>query len=114
MPDRLLPEGFETLEPFQAYWGASTTQARRERREAASMAEIEDFYAAMLAHAPAATAHLKEFPLDALPPPSARLLALLLALPHAAMATELHGQPRAPFTPYPHNVRLVQGPAHFG
>jgi hypothetical protein len=114
MPDRVLPEGFEMLEPFQAYWGAPTTQERRERREAASMADIERFYTAMLAQAPAAIAHLRPFPLGAMPAPSARLMELLLALTHVAMATELHGQPRAPFTPYPHNVRLVQGPVYFG
>jgi len=114
MADKILPDGFEALESFQPYWGAMTTQERRERREAAQMAEIERFYAAMLDHAPAAIAHLKQFPLGAMPAPSGRLMALLLALPHAAMAIELHGQPRAPFTPYPHNVRLVQGPTHFG
>jgi hypothetical protein len=114
MPDRVLPEGFEPLEPFQAYWGVPTTQERRERREAAAMEDIERFYAAMLAQAPAAIAHLKAFALDAMPATSARLMELLLALAHVAMATELHGQPRAPFTPYPHNVRLVQGPAYFG
>ncbi len=109
-----LPDGFEALAPFQRYWGVATTQLRRERREAASMAEITAFYDVMLALAPAAIAHLEAFPLDAMPPASGRLMELLLMLAHVSMATELHGQPRAPHSPYPHGVRLVQGPAYFG
>src|SRR3546814_18031699 len=40
MPQNMLPEGFEALEPFQAYWGVPDTQTRRERREASTMAAI--------------------------------------------------------------------------
>lgn len=114
MSERILPEGFEVLEPFQPYWGVATTQLRRERREAASMADIAAFYEAMLALAPAAMRHLEAFRLDAMPPASARLMEMVLMLAHVSMAVELHGQPRAPHTPYPHGVRLVRGPAHFG
>lgn len=109
-----LPDGFEALAPFQPYWGVATTQLRREQREAANMAEITAFYELMLALAPAAIAHLEAFPIDAIPPASGRLMELLLMLAHVSMATELHGQPRAPHSPYPHGVRLVQGPIYFG
>ena len=78
------------------------------------MVDIRAFYDAMLALAPAAIAHLEPLPIDALPPESTELMQLLLALAHASMATELHGQPRAPHTPYPHGVRLVRGVALFG
>lgn len=114
MSDKVLPEGFEALEPFQAYWGVPDTQTRRERREASSMAETMAFYETMLPLAPAAMKHLEAFALDAMPPAEARLFELVLALAHVSMATELHGQPRAPNTPYPHGVKLVRGPAHFG
>lgn len=114
MAERLLPEGFEALEPFQPYWGVPGTQERRERREALTMAEIVPFYDTCLALAPAAMAHLERFGLDAMPAAEARLYELVLALAHVSMATELHGQARAPNTPYPHNVRLVAGPAAFG
>lgn len=110
----LLPDGFEALEPFVGYWARPTTQERREQREAASMEAILAFYAPMIALAPAAMRHLEAFPLDAMPPPAARLMELVLALAHVSMATELHGQPRAPHTPYPHGVRLVQGLTQFG
>ncbi len=114
MSERVLPEGFEALEPFQPYWGAATTQLRRERREAASMVDITAFYEVMLEHAPVAMQHLEALPLDAMPPVSVRLMEMVLMLAHVSMATELHGQPRAPHTPYPHGVRLVRGPANFG
>jgi hypothetical protein len=111
---RLLPEGFAALQPFVAYWSVPTTQQRRDRREAATMDEIRAFYEPMLAHAPAAIAHLEPLPIADLPPASRELMQLLLALAHVSMATELHGQPRAPHTPYPHGVRLVRGTALFG
>lgn len=114
MPETNLPAEFAALEPFMPYWGVATTQLRRERREAAAMDEITAFYDVMLKHAAAAMKHLEGFALDGMPPASARLMELVLMLPHVAMATELHGQPRAPHTPYPHDVRLVQGPAYFG
>lgn len=115
MPDQhLLPEGFAELEPFVPYWSVPTTQERRERREAASMDDIMAFYKPMLALAPAAIAHLEPLPIDDLPAKPKELMQLLLALAHVSMATELHGQPRAPFTPYPHDVRLLRGPALLG
>jgi hypothetical protein len=114
MAERLLPDGFEALESFHDYWGVPGSQQRRELREALTMPEIMPFYEACLAHAPAAMKHLEAFRVDAMPPAEARLYELILALAHVSMATELHGQPRAPNTPYPHNVRLVEGPACFG
>lgn len=109
-----LPAGFEGLARFVPYWRVATTQGRRERREAASMAEIEEFYQVMLTLAPAAMKHLEAYPLDAMPSPEKSLYELVLMLAHVSMATELHRSPRAPNTPYPHDVRLVQGPALFG
>src|SRR3546814_6036434 len=82
MPQNMLPEGFEALEPFQAYWGVPDTQTRRERREASTMAEITAFYDVILPLAPAAMKHLEGFALDAMPPAEARLFELVLALAH--------------------------------
>jgi hypothetical protein len=110
----MLPDGFEALEPFQPYWGVPDTQTRRERRETSTMAEIMAFYDVILPLAPAAMKHLEDFALDAMPPAEARLFELVLALAHVSMATELHGAPRAPHTPYPHGVKLMHGPAYFG
>lgn len=114
MPESTLPAGFESLEPFVQYWAVPGVQERRERREAASMEEITEFYDAMLAKAESAIKLLEGHDLSTLEGPDLRLMQLVLALAHASMATELHGQPRAPHTPYPHNVRLVKGPPLFG
>lgn len=109
-----LPSGFEPLEKFVAYWAGETTQIRWDRRSAASMDEIKCFYDAMLEHADAALSHLQPRPLDELDAEEGRLLRLLLSLASCAIAVELHGQPRAPFSPYPHGIRVLQGSAPFG
>lgn len=109
-----LPAGFEDLEPFVAHWCLKTTQERHVRRESASMEDIRAFYDAMLAKAPAAIAFLDGKPFDGLADDEERLMFLLLALGHVAVAVEVHGQPRAPRTPYPHRVRLSTPLRHFG
>lgn len=109
-----LPSGFETLEPFVAYWAGETTQIRWDRRAAASMDEIQRFYDAMLEHAETALSRLQPRPLDQLENDEGRLLRLLLSLASCSIAVELHGQPRAPFSPYPHGIRVLQGSAPFG
>jgi hypothetical protein len=115
MTDKIrLPAGFEDLERFVEEWCRPQTQQRHTCRETASMEDIRQFYDAMLAQAPAAIAFLDGKPFDRLADDELRLMYLLLALGHVAVAVEVHGQPRAPHTPYPHRVRLTQPPRHFG
>lgn len=109
-----LPAGFEDLEPFLDQWCLTGTQERHARRETASMEDIRRFYDAMLARAPDAIAFLEGKPFDGLADNERRLMQLLLALGHVAVAVEVHGQPRAPHTPYPHRVRLTQPSRYFG
>jgi hypothetical protein len=111
---KVLPAGFEDLEPFLDQWCLKGTQERHTRRETASMEDIHRFYDAMLAKAPAAIALLDGKPFDGLADDEQRLMYLLLALGHVAVAVEVHRQPRAPHTPYPHKVRLTQAPRYFG
>jgi len=111
---RRLPAGFEDLEPFVDQWSLKGTQERHVRRETTSIEDIRRFYDAMLAKAPAVIAFLDGKPFDSLADDERRLMRLLLALGHVAVAVEVHGQPRAPHTPYPHRVRLSQPPRHFG
>src|SRR3546814_2491092 len=99
MPQNMLPEGFEALEPFQAYWGVPDTQTRRERREASTMAEITAFYDVILPLAPPVMNYLQGFALYAMPPSEVRLFALVLALAYVSMGTVLHCSPRHPRTP---------------
>jgi len=90
-----LPAGFEELEPFVDQWCLKGTQERHARRESASMEDIRRFYDAMLAKAPAAIAFLDGKAFDGLADDERRLMNLLLALGHVAVAVEVHGQPRA-------------------
>src|SRR3546814_18183035 len=52
--------------------------------------------------------HCESCPLDVMPAPTLRLFRLQLALAHAAMSVELHKQPRAHNSPYPHRVRILR------
>lgn len=114
MIETTLPQGFEALEPYVEYWSVGSTQERRERRESQPMEVINDFYHALLPLAPNAIGYLESKDMNELEGPDLRLMQLVLALAHVSMATELHKQPRAPHTPYPHSVRLVEGPKLFG
>jgi len=109
----LLPAGFEDLQRFLPRWAGETPQERWDARAAAPMDDIRAFYDAMIERAEAALEHLKSFSLTAMPAPESRLFRLLLSLAQAAMAVELHGQPRAPFSPYPHKIRVARGPLPF-
>ena len=108
--EALLPPGFEGLLEFVPGWVGDTAQARWDIRSQHTMADIRRFYDAVLPRAEDILAHVEQFPLTALPPPTLRLYQLLLALAQAAMAVELHKQPRAPRSPWPHEVRFIRGP----
>ena len=108
-PDEgLLPAGFEDLLEFVPDWVGETPQARWDIRAGKTMAEISRFYDALLARSESILEHVDRYPLDAMPPATLRLFRLQLALAHAAMSVELHKQPRAHNSPYPHQVRIVR------
>ncbi len=105
-----LPKGFESLEAFVPYWVRDTNDARREARSTAVMEDIQRFYDAIVARAEEGIVHLEQFPLDKMPDDATRLFKLLLAMNHAAIAVEMHGQPRAIESVWPAAVRVSQGP----
>lgn len=109
-----LPAGFEDLQPFVAYWAGASNDARWDLRAKAPMDEIRRFYDAMYARAEDAIAHLDNFPLDGAPPAETRLAQLLMALGQAAIAVEMHGQPRSPHSVFPHGIKVVNGPWPLG
>jgi hypothetical protein len=111
---KILPAGFDDLEHFVVDWAGSTTQERWDQRSSASMTEIRGFYDAVLERAPAILAYLDPFDIEHLPPDAARLFCLLLSLVNCSVAIELHKAPRAPFSPYPHGVRILKGAAPLG
>lgn len=104
-----LPAGFEDLERFVDHWGRDTTQERLTARCSVEMPEIEEFYDAMVPRAEDALQHLEKFPMEELEAPERRLLSLVLALAQAHIAVEIHGQARAPNTPWPNSIRIKSG-----
>ncbi len=109
-----LPRGFEALEPFVAQWCCDTSEKRMQVRCEADMGEIRSFYNSMLEHADEAFDLIERYPLGDMPEDVARLAKLLLGLAQASVAVEIHGQPRAPDTPYPNSIRLVRSTSPFG
>lgn len=112
--DRSLPRGFQELEAFVPYWCHDTNDARRTARSTAQMADIQRFYDAVVARAEDGIAHCEQFELGKMPDDSERLFKLLLAMNHAAIAVEMHGQPRAHESVWPSAVRVTQGPWPYG
>lgn len=108
--DVSLPKGFQSLEPFVAYWVRESNDERRAARSTADMEDIREFYDAIVARASEAITYLEQFPLDAMPDDATRLFKLLLAMNHAAIAVEMHGAPRAHDSPWPAPVRIAKGP----
>jgi hypothetical protein len=109
----MLPEGFEHLEHLVDRWAGETIQDRWMTRSEASYRDIQKFYDEMLPAADAALRHVEGFPITELPPAEGMLFRLLLSLSHAAMAIEVHGQARAPHSPWPHGIRVARAPAPF-
>lgn len=99
MTDRLLPEPFSNLECWVQRWALDTQNAREQTRRASSSADLQAFYDAMVGEMEAIIGHLNGFPLDAMPPPQARLLYLTLSLAEVAPHVELYrGDPRVPYS----------------
>lgn len=116
MSEGLLPGGFEALEPFVAYWAKPTNDQRWDQRARAPMPEIKAFYDAMYDRAEDAIAWLDEhYPLgNEMPAAANNLACLLLALGQAAIAVEMHRQPRSPFSVFPHGIHMKSGPWPLG
>lgn len=86
-----LPEGFAALEPFVAQWAAPDMIERERRRGGAGKAELQSFHAAAGPLAAAALDRLAGKPLADLDGAERRLLDLVLAYAHVALAIEVQG-----------------------
>jgi hypothetical protein len=92
MTERLLPSGFDDLEPFAATWCLATEPERWERRLSTSLDDLQAFYDACFPRAEAAIQHCDEHELDSLPPDVERLLQLLHSLALVSYAVEVWRQ----------------------
>ena len=88
MTARLLPPGFDALEPFAAVWAGPTPDARLRRRLDSTEAERSEFYAVASSELPRAMAHLDACPLDGLDDAEQRLFDLMLTLAQVSLAVE--------------------------
>jgi hypothetical protein len=88
-----LPAGFQPLERFVADWVLPDAESRVAKRQGSTLAEIREFYDAMLTLGEKALDHLRQFELGALPPDAERLLKLMLSLAEIAPAVEWYDSP---------------------
>jgi hypothetical protein len=102
-----LPEQFSFLEPYAAVWGDLHSQNERYlKRQALNYEELEAFHGALSGRLEEVFSYLDGFDPDALPEPEARLFRTVLGLTEASQAVEVFGQPRVPYAPYPHSVKM--------
>ena len=90
-----LPQGFAALEPFVAYWAAPSLAERDTRRLDSTEAQRLAFYEAARDIAPAAFDYLNAKAFAAYDEADHRLLDLMLALIHVALAVEIERGERA-------------------
>ena len=107
MSNTALPEKFAFLQPFVATWGNLHTQNERYlKRQQLAYAELEAFHGALAHRLEEVFSHLDGFDPDALPEREALLLRVVLGLTEAAQAVEVFGQPRVPYAPDGHSVKM--------
>ncbi|MCW1430690.1 hypothetical protein [Novosphingobium sp. JCM 18896] len=109
-----LPEGFAALEGFVDRWALDGTAARAARRSESTAEEREAFFAAASPLLDAALAHLDAHELDTLPAPEQRLMDLMLALAHVALAVEIQGPDEAKSAPWRDRMRITRSTADRG
>jgi hypothetical protein len=95
-----LPNAFKQLEEFLD-WALPTETARRQKREASTMEEIQEFYNAMLPNVPAILDHFRAAETVAggaekVDSQTKLLFTLMLALADASLSVEIHKSPSVP------------------
>lgn len=111
MDEVILPAGFEALEPFISQWAVTTTAARDERRGQSAAAEREAFFQTMVHLLQPALALLDKIPLAQTSAAEERLMQLVLAFAHVAMAVEIHGEQEAAHASLRARMRITRSPA---
>ena len=107
----LLPQGFETLEPYAVLWAVAGSGNRAQRRQDSSAAERAAFYNAAKDKLADALAYLDKKPLDRLDEKEQRLMNLLLTLAHVALASEIQRENEAAHAKDRRFVRITRAPA---
>lgn len=105
--EKPLPPAFADLAPM-AKWAVRTTEERIIIRSNATMDELREYYDIVVARADAALVYCEQFDLWDLPEDAANLYSMVLMLAQVSVAIEIHGRPRAPLSPFPHGIRILQ------
>lgn len=94
----VLPEAFQSLQPFVADWALGTPNERQQRRISSSTEQLRAFYDAVMPQMETILAFLDRFPLGQLPVEHQGLYWLTLSLAEVAPHIELYrGKPGVPF-----------------
>lgn len=109
-----LPSGFAGLEPFVQRWALGTTAERAARRSASTHEERDAFFTAASPLLDTALGHLDARSLDELAPADQRLMNLMLALAHVALAVEIQGPDEDKSAPWRDLMRIQRSTADRG
>ena len=109
-----LPGGFSELEPFVGRWALGTTAERAAGRSASTHEERDAFFTAASPLLDAALGHLDARPLDDFTPADRRLMNLMLALAHVALAVEIQGPDEEKSAPWRDKMRIHRSTADRG
>ncbi len=107
----LLPAGFEALEPFVDRFALPDTAARAARRGDSTPEERAAFHAAAQPLVGPALDMLDTKPLDSLGEEDRRLLNLVLAYGHVALAVEVQGPDEERHAAMRSYMRITRSPA---
>ncbi len=107
----LLPQGFETLEPFVDRFAVSGTAKRAALRSDAAPEEREAFHAAAKDLVGPALDLLDAKPLGELDERERRLLDLCLSFAHVALAIEVQGPDEDRHAALRRHMRITRSPA---
>jgi len=102
-----LPPQFSFLEPYAAVWGDLHSQNERYlKRQDLSYGALEAFHAVAAPRLEEVFSYLDGFDMKNLPEPEALLFRTILGLTEVSQAVEVFGQPRVPYAPFPHSVKM--------
>ncbi len=107
---RYLPDGFEALETFAPFWAVEGLARRAALRAEASAQQRQAFYDAVRPLAAAALDRLDTRPLAQHDAREQRLLNLLLAFTHVALAVEVQGDDESRHARYRQHMHLTRAP----
>lgn len=107
----LLPDGFETLEPFASFWAGETAADRAHLRAAHPASERDAFFAACAPLLKDGLAYLDQKPLGEYSQDESRLMRMFLTFAHVAHAVEVQGPDEARHTSLRQSMRITRAPA---